>query len=168
MCSLHCLYLLYCLTLLKQQQVCLYILLGKVRTLLEWAKCGVSVWIMEWVIPRKILCLQCQQSTVTYYAKKVTTHREVLHGRRVMVFDHAPCFGDSTQVLTDGEIGPCSTVVAVVVAVVVLPDEEVDRPKPICRPPPYTHACRSPSLPPLQEERAHPFAGNGQVMIISC
>ena len=47
-------------------------------------------------------------------------------------------------------------------SVVVLPDEEVDWPKPICRPPPYTHACRSPSLPPLQEERAHPFAGNGQ------
>ena len=69
-----------------------------------------------------------------------------------MVFDHAPCFGDSTQVLTDEEIRPCSTVVAVVVSVVVLPDEEVDRPKPICRPPPYTHACRSPSLPPLQDE----------------
>ena len=94
--------------------------------------------------------------------KKVTTHREVLHGRRVMVFDHAPCFGDSTQMLTDGEIGPCSTVVAVV----VLPDEEVDRPKPICRPPPYTHACRSPSLPPLKKkERTLLLVMASQVMI---
>ena len=35
--NLHCLYCSNCFTLLKQKRVCLYILLGKVRTLLEWA-----------------------------------------------------------------------------------------------------------------------------------
>ena len=42
---IHCLYLFYysnCLTLLKHQQICLYILLGKVKTILEWVNGFVS------------------------------------------------------------------------------------------------------------------------------
>ena len=44
-------------TLLKQQHVCLYILLGKVRTLLEWDDGLLSKkWDrMEWVIPLRLL-----------------------------------------------------------------------------------------------------------------
>ena len=52
---LHCLHCLYCsdyFKLLKQYHVCLYVLLGEVRMLLEWAdellskKRSVNGWVM--------------------------------------------------------------------------------------------------------------------------
>ena len=52
---LHCYIALFtcclsCFTLIKQKHVCLYILLGKVRTLLEWPVGLLSKMLSGWVM----------------------------------------------------------------------------------------------------------------------